>query len=72
MPFKRDWSLSQKATDIEQVEPYKGDSVVAPEYNNSTITQKIANIVLRAETPLWWYLALAFLLPVVGLSLIHI
>ena len=59
--------MSQQAAKIEQSGVYKGDGVVAPEYNNNTITEKISNIVLRADTPLVWYLAIAILMPIVGL-----
>ena len=65
--------MSQKAADLErsgrtgQSGAYTGDGFVAPEYNNTTVTAKIANIVLRSSTPLGWYLAVAILLPVVGL-----
>ena len=62
----RSGSLSQQGVDIEKAKTYTGDGFVAPEYNNTTVTEKISNIVLRSHTPLGWFLAVAVLLPVVG------
>ena len=58
--------MSQQGVDIEKAKTYTGDGFVAPEYNNTTVTEKISNIVLRSHTPLGWFLAVAVLLPVVG------
>ena len=63
----RSGSLSQQGVDIEQAKKYTGDGFVAPEYTNTTVTEKISNIVLRSHTPWGWFLAVAVLLPVVGM-----
>jgi len=60
-------SQQEQAVDIEKVDKYTGDGFVAPEYNNTTVTQKISNIVLRSDTPWGWFLAVAVLLPIVGM-----
>jgi len=64
--------LSQQIVDTERIGPYTGDGVVAPEYNNTTLTAKIANIVLRRDTPLGWYLAVGVLIPFVGMLVVSI
>ena len=38
---------------------YTGDEVVDPRYNNTSLTEKISNMVLRKDTPYGWFFGIA-------------
>ncbi|SVA87697.1 uncharacterized protein METZ01_LOCUS140551, partial [marine metagenome] len=51
--------MSQQVRTIEGGEEFLGKSVVAPEYNITTVTEKISNLVLRKDMELPWLAGVA-------------
>lgn len=64
--------MSQQAGAIDRSGVYVGDGVIDPRYNNTSITEKISNLVLRRDTPLGWYIGMAITLPIVGMLVVSI
>ena len=51
--------MSQQVRTIQGGQEYTGPGVVGPEYDNTTVTEKISNLVLRKDTELSWFAGVA-------------
>lgn len=51
--------MSQQVRTIQGGQEYTGAGVVGPEYDNTTVTEKISNLVLRKDTELSWFAGVA-------------
>jgi molybdopterin-containing oxidoreductase family membrane subunit len=59
--------LSREAATIDESGVYTGDEVVDRRYDNTAVTEKISNLVLRRDIPLGWLLTVAITFTVVGI-----
>ena len=59
--------MSKEKAGENQTAIYTGDRLIDPEYNNTTVTSKISNIVLHKDAPAQLYIAAAIGLPIIGI-----